>query len=114
MAISLRGMVEAGQISEAEADRKLWLYRVSLEQQPFSSGLIINPTREEFQAACRGAGILPPAWPPKNGWRSQVFMMALERIRKLEPPYCWQCKDALRVIREHLDGDSLLPFALIA
>ena len=76
--------------------------------------VIINPTREQFQAVCRGAGIEPPAWPPPNGWRGPIFMMALERVRKLEPPYCWQCKDALRVIREHLDGDSLLPFALIA
>jgi hypothetical protein len=114
MAMALRGQVEAGQISEAAADHKLWTYIVSLEQQPFGSGLIINPTREEFQAACRGAGVEPPAWPPKNGWHSPIFMMALERLRKLEPPYCWQSKEALRRIREHLDGDSLLPFALIA
>jgi hypothetical protein len=38
MATALRGMVEAGQISEAQADRELWLYRVSLEQDPFSEG----------------------------------------------------------------------------
>ena len=36
------------------------------------------------------------------------------RSRTPEPPYCWQSKEALRVIREHLDGDSLCPFALIA
>ena len=53
MATSLRGMVGNGQISEAAADRELWLYRVSLEEQPFSSGSITNPTREQFQAVCR-------------------------------------------------------------
>jgi hypothetical protein len=37
---------------------------------------------------------------------------AQERSRKPEPPYCWQNKEALRKIREHLDGDSLLPYAL--
>jgi hypothetical protein len=36
------------------------------------------------------------------------------RSRTPEPPFCWQCKEALRRIREHLDGDSLLPFALLA
>ena len=46
--------------------------------------VIINPTREQFQAVCRGAGILPPAWPPKNGWRSEVFMsvVMLSRVWK--------------------------------
>ena len=34
------------------------------------------------------------------------------RTRTPEPPYCWQSKEALRKIREHLDGDSLLPYAL--
>jgi hypothetical protein len=34
------------------------------------------------------------------------------RSRTPEPPYCWQNKEALRKIREHLDGDSLLPYAL--
>jgi len=34
------------------------------------------------------------------------------RSRTPEPPYCWQNKDALRKLREHLDGDSLLPYAL--
>jgi hypothetical protein len=34
------------------------------------------------------------------------------RSRTPTPPYCWQSKEALRRIREHLDGDSLLPYAL--
>ena len=34
------------------------------------------------------------------------------RTRTPEPPYCWQSKEALRKIREHFDGDSLLPYAL--
>jgi hypothetical protein len=34
------------------------------------------------------------------------------RSRSPEPPFCWQNKEALRKIREHLDGDSLLPYAL--
>ena len=34
------------------------------------------------------------------------------RSRTPEPPYCWQSKAALRKIREHFDGDSLLPYAL--
>jgi hypothetical protein len=34
------------------------------------------------------------------------------RSRSPEPPFCWESKDALRKIREHLDGDSLLPYAL--
>ena len=39
-------------------------------------------------------------------------MSGATRSRTPEPPYCWQNKEALRRIREHLDGDSLLPFAL--
>jgi len=38
--------------------------------------------------------------------------MSNTRSRTPEPPYCWQNKEALRRIREHLDGDSLLPYAL--
>jgi hypothetical protein len=34
------------------------------------------------------------------------------RTRTPEPPYCWQNKEALRRIRERLDGDSHLPYAL--
>ena len=34
------------------------------------------------------------------------------RTRTPEPPYCWQSKEALRKIREHFDGDCLLPYAL--
>ena len=34
------------------------------------------------------------------------------RSRTPEPPYCWQSKEALRKLREHLDGDSLLPYAI--
>jgi hypothetical protein len=38
--------------------------------------------------------------------------MSSTRSRRPQPPYCWQHKEALRRIREHLDGDSLLPYAL--
>lgn len=35
------------------------------------------------------------------------------RSRTPEPPYHWQSKEALRAIRQSLDGDSLLPFAIL-
>jgi hypothetical protein len=35
------------------------------------------------------------------------------RSRTPEPPYCWLSKDALRKIEEHLDGDGILPFAIL-
>lgn len=38
--------------------------------------------------------------------------MMIARSRRPEPPFCWQSKEALRLIREHLDGDTLLPYAL--
>ena len=38
--------------------------------------------------------------------------MSNVRSRNPERPYCWQNKTALRQIREHLDGDSLLPLAI--
>lgn len=38
--------------------------------------------------------------------------MSGTRSRTPEPPFCWQNKEALRKIRERLDGDSLLPYAL--
>ena len=38
--------------------------------------------------------------------------MSNARSRMPEPPYCWQSKGALRRIREQLDGDNLLPYAL--
>jgi hypothetical protein len=38
--------------------------------------------------------------------------MSNARSRTPEPPYCWQSKGALRRIREQLDGDNLLPYAL--
>ena len=76
-------------------------------------GITIEPTQAEFEASCREIGIEPPPWPlPEGGWIGPIFLMAVERLRKLEPPFCWQSKEALRRIREHLDGDSLLPFAL--
>jgi len=36
----------------------------------------------------------------------------IARSRTPEAPYCWQSKGALRRIREQLDGDNLLPYAL--
>ena len=36
----------------------------------------------------------------------------VKRSRTPTPPYCWQSKEALRMIREHLDGDSHLSYAL--
>ena len=36
----------------------------------------------------------------------------IARSRTPEPPYCWQSKGALRRIREQLDGDNRLPYAL--
>lgn len=36
----------------------------------------------------------------------------VKRSRTPTPPYCWQSKEALRKIREHLDGDSHLSYAL--
>jgi hypothetical protein len=65
---------------------------------------IIDPTREQVFAECRSLGIDLPPWPlPESGWFSKIFN-ALERLRKLEPPFCWQSKEALRRIREYMEG----------
>ena len=39
MWVALQGQVEAGQITQRDANRKLLLYRISLEQTPFSPRL---------------------------------------------------------------------------
>ena len=80
-------------------------------------GAILNPTAAQVAQECRRLRVEPPSVIPKDGWfNSRSFCMAAleQRLRKLEPPFCWQAKEALRRIREHLDGDSLLPFALLA
>jgi hypothetical protein len=48
-----------------------------------SPNIVIDPTREKIEAACREIGVDPPSWPlPEGGWSGPIMASAAQPIAR--------------------------------